>query len=223
MSKWITYIILLIAGGTIIGDLITVLYNFLQGEFGIRFLLKAVTILVIAAFVFVFYFFERKKIQYKKEISQIIFWVLLALSSVIIVVAIVFGFIVGGTPFEARVKKFDLERVSNLQSLSSCVSAFSYDNERLPENTNELKSNARYGYCASIIDPETEKDYEYKVISKSEFELCAEFNRSTLEDLQALGYYGSFAKHGQGRHCEKQTVTFGKPLPLEKAIPVPAR
>ncbi|MEK7087629.1 MAG: hypothetical protein AAB958_02930, partial [Patescibacteria group bacterium] len=218
-----TYIVLLIAGGTIIGDLITVLYNFLQGEFGVRFLLKAISILIIAVFIFVFYFLERKKIQYKKEISPVIFWILTALSSIIIILAIVFGFIVGGTPFEARIRKFDLERVNNLQSLSSCVSAFAYDNERLPENTNELKSNARYSYCASIIDPETKKDYEYKVVSKSEFELCAEFNLSTLEDFQNLGYYGGFVKHSQGRSCEKQTVTFGKTMPFEKTMPVPAR
>ncbi|MEK7197891.1 MAG: DUF5671 domain-containing protein [Patescibacteria group bacterium] len=223
LSKWITYIVLLIAGGTIIGDLITVLYNFLQGEFGVRFLLKAISILIIAVFIFVFYFLERKKIQYKKEISPVIFWILTALSSIIIILAIVFGFIVGGTPFEARIRKFDLERVNNLQSLSSCVSAFAYDNERLPENTNELKSNARYSYCASIIDPETKKDYEYKVVSKSEFELCAEFNLSTLEDFQNLGYYGGFVKHSQGRSCEKQTVTLKKPIPFEKTIPVPSR
>jgi len=224
LSKWITYIVLLIAGGTIIGDLITVLYNFLQGEFGARFLLKAVTILVIAVLVFVFYFLERKKIQYKKEVFSVFFWVLMALSLAIIILAIVFGFIVGGTPFETRVKKFDLERVNNLQALSSCVSAFSFDNERLPANVEEMKNNTRYNYCASqISDPETKKDYEYKVISKNEFELCADFNLSALEDFQDIGYYGSFTKHGQGRSCEKQNVTFGKPLPPEKAIPVPAR
>lgn len=222
-SKWITYIVLLIASGTIIGDLITILYNFLQGEFGARFLFKAVTILVIAVLIFAFYFFERKKIQYKKEVSQIIFWVLLTFSSVIIVAAIVFGFIVGGTPFEARVKKFDLERVNNLQTISSCVSAFTYDNERLPISLDELKNNVRYNYCSRIADPETKKDYEYNVISKGEFELCAEFNLSTLEDFQDLGYYGSFTKHNQGRYCENQTVTFGKPLPLEKTMPMPAR
>jgi len=224
LSKWITYIVLLIAGGTIIGDLITVLYNFLQGEFGVRFLLKAVTILFIAVLVFIFYFLERKKIQYKKEVPHVFFWVLMALSSTIIILAIIFGFIVGGTPFEARIKKFDLERVSNLQTLSSCVSAFSYDNERLPASIDEMKNNARYSYCASqTSDPETKKNYEYKVISKNEFEFCAEFNLSTLEDFQDLGYYGNFVKHGQGRSCEKQTVTFGKPLPFEKAIPAPIR
>lgn len=223
LSKWITYIVLLIASGTIIGDLITILYNFLQGEFGVRFLLKAVSILIIAVLVFAFYFLERKKIQYRKELSPVFFWFLAAFSSIIIILAIVFGFIVGGTPFEARVKKFDLERVNNLQTISSCVSAFTYDNERLPVSLDELKNNVRYNYCSRIIDPETKKDYEYKVISKGEFELCAEFNLSTLEDFQDLGYYGSFTKHDQGWSCEKQTVTFGKPLPLEKAIPVPAR
>ncbi|MFH1393200.1 MAG: DUF5671 domain-containing protein, partial [Patescibacteria group bacterium] len=67
LTKWLTYIVLLIASGLIIGDLIAIVFNFLQGEYGARFLLKALTILVIAGLIFSFYFFERKKIQYKKE------------------------------------------------------------------------------------------------------------------------------------------------------------
>lgn len=224
LSKWITYIVLLIAGGTIIGDLITVLYNFLQGEFGARFLLKATTILVIAVFVFVFYFLERKKIQYKKGVSPIFFRVLIILASLIAVSAVILGFIAGGTPFEARLRKFDLERTRNLQQLSSCVSSFAYDNERLPVSLDELKNNARYNYCSRIADPETHKDYGYSLISKNEFNLCGEFNLSNLDEVVNIGYYDNWQRHDTGQNCQNQTVTFGKlPLPLEKTAPVPAR
>lgn len=224
LSKWITYIVLLIAGGTIIGDLITILYNFLQGEFGVRFLLKAISILIIAVFVFAFYFLERKKIQYKKEISQVFFWVLIALSSTIIILAITLGVFAGGTPFEARLRKFDLERTRNLQELSSCVSAFAYDNERLPVSLDELKNNARYSYCSRIADSETKKDYGYSIISKNEFNLCGEFNLSNLGEVVNIGYYDNWQRHDAGQNCQKQTVTFGKlPPPLLKTAPVPAR
>jgi hypothetical protein len=66
LSRWLTYIVLLAAAVTIVGDLIAVLFKLLQGEISARFLLKALTILVIAGIIFGFYFLERKKIQYGK-------------------------------------------------------------------------------------------------------------------------------------------------------------
>ncbi|MDO8743223.1 MAG: DUF5671 domain-containing protein [Candidatus Azambacteria bacterium] len=225
LSKWLTYIVLLIAGGTIIGDLIAVVYNFLQGEFGSRFLLKALTIIVIAGAVFGFYFLERKKIQYKKEIAANSFLFFGIFSGALIILAIILGFTVSGTPFEARLRNLDLRRTGDLQNLSSCVNSFSFDNQRLPENLNELKNGVQYTYCASkTIDSETQKEYEYRAVSSSEFELCGEFSLSTLDEFSDADYYGKWQKHGKGRVCEKQTVTFGKqPLPMEKPASLPIR
>ena len=61
LSKWLTYLILLVAAGFMVGDLISVIYNYLQGELTLRFFLKALTVFVIAGLVFGFYYFERKK------------------------------------------------------------------------------------------------------------------------------------------------------------------
>ena len=225
LSKWLTYIVLLVAGGAIIGDLITVIYNFLQGEYGARFLLKALTIIIIAGLIFGFYFLERKKIQYKKEISSNIFLFFVIFSGLLIILAIILGFIAGGTPFEARQRNVDLQRTNDLQQLSSCIGNFAYENERLPADLNELRNNARYDYCAAISgDPETKIDYRYKVISKTEFELCGQFTLSNLDESQNIGYYGKWQKHDRGQACEKQTITFGKPSLLpDKAMSIPAR
>jgi len=226
LSKWLTYIVLLIAGGTIIGDLITVIYNFLQGEYGARFLMKALTILVIAGLVFCFYFLERKKIQYKKEISSGLFWFVGGAAGFLAILAIVLGFIAGGTPFEARLRTFDKARTQDLQGLSSCIGNFAYDNKRLPRDLSELKNNARYSYCAvRISDPETNKNYKYSIISQDKFELCGEFALSNLDEFMNIDYYGKWEKHDKGQLCEEQTVTFfeERSLPLEKTAPLPAR
>jgi hypothetical protein len=55
VRKWLTYIALLIASGTAIGDLVTFLTYFLRGDLTIRFVLKVLTVLVIAAGVFAYY------------------------------------------------------------------------------------------------------------------------------------------------------------------------
>lgn len=232
LSKWLTYIILLIAGGTIIGDLIAVIFNFLQGEFGSRFLLKALAIIVIAGLVFVFYFFERKKIQYKKEISAAPFLTLLILSNVLIVSAIILGFLAGGTPYEARLRNFDLQRADNLQAISSAVSNFAFENIRLPKDLSEIRNNPRYNYGAGYADPETNKSYDYKIINPgsgadnpAEYELCATFSLSTLNGAKNSYPFGysQWAIHGKGYVCQKQIATFGtKNIKEAPGIPVPA-
>jgi hypothetical protein len=55
IRKWLTYLTLFVAAGTIIGDLITLLTRLLEGEITPRFLLKVLTVLVIASLVFVYY------------------------------------------------------------------------------------------------------------------------------------------------------------------------
>lgn len=224
LSKWLTYIILFLAAGTIIGDLITVIYNFLQGEVSARFLLKALTIIVIAGFIFGFYFLERKKIQYKKYVSRGVFQVVGGLCALFIIIGIVFGFLAGGTRGEERLRRFDLQRVSDLEQISSGVSAFATDNMRLPQSLNELKTNARYNYYVSRLnDPETQKEYEYRVMSQVDYELCAEFALSTKDSMaQPYAYpYGVFGAHDAGRVCWQNTVTVDgrnipvKPLPMQ--------
>jgi hypothetical protein len=61
IRKWLTYIALLIAAGTVIGDLITFLTFFLQGELTARFVLKVVTVVVIAGGVFAYYLGSLKR------------------------------------------------------------------------------------------------------------------------------------------------------------------
>ena len=233
LSKWLTYIILLIAGGTIIGDLIAIIYNFLQGEYGARFLLKALVILVIAGLVFSFYFLERKKIQYKKEMSPGLFWLVGGAAGLLAILAIVLGFIAGGTPYEARLRNFDLQRANDLQMISSAVSNFAFENNRLPKDLSEIRDNPRYNYGASYADPETKKSYDYKIINpgpgadnSAEYELCAAFSLSTLNEVKnSYPYgYGGWTGHDKGYVCQNQKATLGtKNIKEAPGIPVPAR
>jgi hypothetical protein len=55
VRKWLTYIALLIAAGTVVGDLVTFVTYFLRGQLTTPFLLKVTTVLIIAGGVFLYY------------------------------------------------------------------------------------------------------------------------------------------------------------------------
>jgi hypothetical protein len=55
VRKWLTYIALFVASSVVTGDLITFLAFFLRGDLTLRFLLKVLTVLVIAGGVFWYY------------------------------------------------------------------------------------------------------------------------------------------------------------------------
>ena len=55
VRRWLTYLALFIAAGFVIGDVIIFLGNLLQGDLTIHFVLKVITVLVLAGGVFVYY------------------------------------------------------------------------------------------------------------------------------------------------------------------------
>lgn len=58
LRKWLTYLTLFMAASILVGDLITLLYSFLGGELGLRFLLKVLTVGAIAGTVFTYYLLD---------------------------------------------------------------------------------------------------------------------------------------------------------------------
>jgi len=58
IRKWLTYITLFIASGVIIGDLISLVFSFLQGELTLRFILKIFIIASIAGTIIGYYIWE---------------------------------------------------------------------------------------------------------------------------------------------------------------------
>ena len=65
IRKWLTYITLFVAAGVIIGDLITLIFNLLGGELTLRFVLKVLTVLLIAGLIFGYYLWDLR--QEEKE------------------------------------------------------------------------------------------------------------------------------------------------------------
>ncbi|MES1203580.1 MAG: DUF5671 domain-containing protein [Pseudomonadota bacterium] len=55
MRKWLTYLTLVIAACTLVGDAISLVYNFLAGELSTRLILKMLIIAAIAGAIFLFF------------------------------------------------------------------------------------------------------------------------------------------------------------------------
>jgi hypothetical protein len=61
IRKWLLYFTLFAASLIIVGDLVTLIYNFLGGELTARFLLKIFTVFFVAGSIFGYYFWDLRK------------------------------------------------------------------------------------------------------------------------------------------------------------------
>ena len=173
--KWLLYFTLFVAAVTIIVDLITLIYNFYSGELSARFFLKVLVVLLVAIGVFGYYFWDLKRVVEKKyRLPRVCAW----LTAVIVLAGIVSGFFIVGSPAVQRQRRFDDQRLNDLQMLQNEIVNYWQQKERLPEKLTDLK-NSISGFIPPN-DPETTGAYQYRVISPLTFELCADFKTTSL-------------------------------------------
>ncbi len=170
IRKWLLYLTLFVAGVVIIGDLVALVYNYLQGELTLRFFLKVISILFIASSIFYYYLNELRE-KASKTLNGFSYLVMAAVSA-----ATIWGFVVAGSPTSQRAVRFDEQRVQDLQSIQWQVVNYWQSKEKLPANLNELRDSIS-GY-APPIDPVSELPYEYNVLGLLKFQLCANFQTS---------------------------------------------
>ena len=174
LRKWLIYLTLFVAAITIIVDLITLVNNFLSGELTIQFFLKTAVVLIVAVSVFGYYIWDlRRKDKETSKLPKLFAWVV----SFVVLASIVSGFFIIGTPAVQRDRRFDEERVSDLQMLQSEIVSYWDQKNVLPQNLSDLE-NSISGFTVQK-DPETAESYEYRVIDSLTFELCATFKRSS--------------------------------------------
>lgn len=208
IRQWLTYLTLFIASGVIIGTLITLVNTFLSGELTIRFGLKVITVLVIAATVFGYYLWDLRQedneaVQQPKWLRPFIGGVSLA-----IVIALVGGFLYSGTPQQQRLLRIDNQRTADLQSISYAMDTYWNTTTSMPATLEDLR-NTRGVYVQSTVDPVTRLPYEYRTTGASAYELCATFDLETSSQQAgptAAAPYpydpsSGFWKHVAGRQC----------------------
>ena len=201
IRKWLIYITLFVAGIILAGDLVTVLYKFLDGQdLTAAFLLKALSVLLVAGCVFGFYLQDiRDRISSKgKRI-----WAILV--GVVILISIILGFSILGSPKTQRLLKQDNQKISDLQNMQWQVINYWQVNGTIPETWPNM-----------MVDSQTGNSYEYKKTGNLDFELCATFNReggSFYSDMMRFESYPSKTmmknddwSHGVREQCFERTI-----------------
>jgi ABC-type multidrug transport system fused ATPase/permease subunit len=209
IRKWLIYFTLFAASLIIIGDLIAVINTFLGGEITVRFILKALSIIVVAAFVLGYYFDDVRK-ETPTKLAKPFAWV-----SIIIILATIIGaFFIVGSPTTARLINFDQQKVSDLQNIQSQVVNYWQRKQVLPALLADL--NDPISSFMVPNDPQTGKPYEYSVqdVTKLSFELCATFNKAGNDQYASpaapvsvpIGKVVQNWQHASGRVCFERTI-----------------
>jgi len=206
VRRWLVYLTLSLAGAVAAGDLITVIYYFLDGrDMTTAFLLKALSVLVVAGTVFVYYLRElNDKIGSMERNAWRVLVALFILGS------IVAGFAVLGTPDTQRAYRHDERRLSDLQQIQNQIVNYWVTKEALPLTLEQTKDSL--SYYTIPMDPETGMAYEYKVTGARTFELCADFKQNPRGKMSSSYAMPEGAganenwEYKQGRHCFARTI-----------------
>ncbi|HBI33530.1 MAG TPA: hypothetical protein DEA43_04650 [Candidatus Moranbacteria bacterium] len=197
VRKWLTYLVLFFASATIIGDLITLVVNFLSGDYAASFLLKVFVILLIAGGIFGYYFWDMRRTEISSPINKISAYVAIA----VVIVTFISGFFIIDSPAVSRQKNIDQQVVNDLQSVDNSIQNYFSETGKLPQKLEDL------GSTKFSIEIQNVKAVEYKVESVDEYSLCADFMRSSLDDVQSQNdpYLKSW-KHDEGNFCFKRVA-----------------
>lgn len=218
IRKWLTYFILLVSAVVMIGWLIATINSFLNGELTVKFILKALTAILIAALIFSYYLYDIRRAEVNKTnyIIKVYFYGSIGLAAA----ALITSFFFIDSPLKVRERKFDQTIINKFSQIDSAINAYYGENKKLPENLDSLLNNGSSYYLTEndLADPATSKPFDYNIKGKDVYELCATF-RTASKDLSKNRdyYFDARWTHEAGYQCLKQRVMLLsndiKPLP----------
>jgi len=206
VRRWLTYFILFISAIVVIGWLIATINSFLNGELTTKFVLKALTAIIISAAIFYYYFYDIKREMVegmKDKVIMIFFYTSLA----VVLITLVASFFFVESPSQARARRQDDAIISNFNIIDNAVNAYYYDNKKLPAKIADMLQNKNYYLTAdNLNDPTTKKPFDYKIVNKDIYELCATFQSLAKDQQDANIYFDPRWPHNAGYQCISQNI-----------------
>ena len=216
IRKWLLYFALFIAALVILGDVVALLNNFLEGDLTARFIFKVLAVFFTAGAVFRYYIWELKSAEFTPAMKVLVYFV-----SAIALASIVTGFILVGSPAKERARKSDERRISELQTIQSEIIYYWQRKETLPNSLSDVSDSIR-GFSVPK-DPSTNEEYAYETTGDNSFTLCANFVLPSSETSGGVSkpMYGGgdFWEHDSGEVCFDKTIDKDLYPPLSPALP----
>lgn len=172
VRRWALFLTVFAAGATIVVDLIVLLHTFLSGDsLTTAFLLKVLVVLLVAGAGFMHFLADIWGYWHQfPSRARTVNWAV----GLVVVLAIAGGFLIVGTPQQARLYRLDQQKVSDLQNIQWQVINFWQQKERLPTGLDDL-NDPLSGYTIPV-DAQSGEAYDYAQTGPTSFKLCAEFN-----------------------------------------------
>ncbi|MFA4818825.1 MAG: DUF5671 domain-containing protein [Patescibacteria group bacterium] len=210
VRKILTFLVLFFASATVIGDIITLVYRFVSGEVNTRFILKVVVVLLIGGWISWYYWItlrQDERAEHEPGYQVPLIWRRghsLALA-IVVLSAIVSGFIIVGSPANRQAFVRDQARVGDLQQISFGIQNYYNVNNTLPKVLVDINNVPN---MTIPIDPRTKSFYEYKPGGQLIYQLCTTFELPSVDENDIYGtkpYYSVSGvvnwSHPEGYYC----------------------
>lgn len=212
VRAWLTYVTLIFAALTLIGDFVAIVYNFLGGEIQARFLAKALVVGVISGAILFNYTRDAERTSARIDIAGRV----LAIATTLVVAALLlWAFLRVDTPAEARARGFDEQRLNDMMLIVRRVDCYRTYFDETPETLeamNEaLDERASRRPVApdcrmpSPDDPVTGASYRYDRLDGDRFRLCAVFARG-WPDLEDNNARRTVPNYGYGPNAQRRAL-----------------
>lgn len=203
VRRWLTYFILFVSSVVMIGWFIAIVYNFLDGELTLKFILKAATAIFIAAIIFSYYLYDiRREIApgVKNNIVRIYFYG----SLVLVAAALVSSFFFVESPLETRARKEDNAILERFDRIDNAINTYYSEQKKMPAVLEDLLKDKTFYLLKNedITDPLTKAKFNYKVSGEKVYELCASFKTSNKNQTDSrYNYLYDRWPHDAGYQC----------------------
>jgi len=114
-----------------------------------------------------------------------------------VVVSVIGGLLLLGSPRKERERRLDERRVAEMRAIANAVDWYWTRHGRLPDSFADLSR--EQAIQVNPLDPETQQPYDYRVLGVNSYELCATFARNAAEEDHVP--QGGFWAHGSGSQC----------------------
>lgn len=126
-------------------------------------------------------------------------WLMVAAALVVAAVVAAALWVIG-PPSAQRQLRLDERRVGDLQRIARAIELHAEREGRLPRDLATLA--AQPGQRLPVTDPATAAPYDYEVLDRQRYRLCAQFAIDTGRGPEGSGAWAPDEwRHGAGRHC----------------------